>query len=56
MPDNPFKVSVAPNPEMGAWDIQINVGGFESKEDADRAAKAVAEWIAGESGWTTRTQ
>ena len=41
---------------MAAYDLQIIVGNFASKEDAQKAAKAIYEFIMGNEGQSVRVQ
>ena len=52
----PFQVAIAPNQEMKAWDLAVQIGGFKTKQEAEHVAKLLAEFIEGESGWSARVQ
>jgi hypothetical protein len=39
--NHPVMIAVGPNPAMGRWDIQILIGNYASKADAEEDAKAV---------------
>jgi len=53
---NPFTIEMAENKSMKAWDIQLSVGGFPTKEEAEKAAKVIAEFMSDGGGWTERIQ
>jgi hypothetical protein len=53
---NPFKIEMTQNTQMGAWEIVLQVGGFPSKDEAQKAAKVLAEYMAERDGWSERVQ
>jgi hypothetical protein len=56
MSENPFKIDLMPNEKMGCFDVCLQVGGLKDRQEAERFAKILAEWLAGESGWIERVQ
>lgn len=53
---NPFNINIAENKPMKSWDIALMVGGFQTKAEAESAAKVLAEFMAGDRGWASRAQ
>lgn len=56
MSENPFEIRIAENEVMDCWDIQLNVGGCKSEDEAKAMADALAGWLTEESGWKARVQ
>lgn len=47
----PFQVGIAFNKATSRWDLQIVIGDFKSKAEAEAAAKAAAELLAWAGGY-----
>lgn len=58
MDELPFSISIQENEPMGAWDLQILVGGLESRAKAERVAELIKDWLIedGEGGWAAKVQ
>lgn len=53
---NPYQINVAENKPMRSWDLAVLVGGFQTKAEAESAAKLLAEFMAGDNGVASRVQ
>lgn len=47
---HPFQVCVGENNVMGAFDVQLFVGGFATQDEADAYAKRLVEFLEREAG------
>lgn len=45
MAQHPIMTEIAPNREMGTWDIHLYWGNFKSEADAIRHCEAIKEWM-----------
>jgi len=50
MTQHPIMTSIAHNEEMGAWDIQLYWGNFESEDKAREACAMIKEWMEENAG------
>ena len=46
----PFQISTSFNPQMKCFEIMLHVGGIDSKEELESAAKLLANFVAGGKG------
>jgi hypothetical protein len=46
----PFEIGIIKNDLMNFWDVEISVGGFLTKEEAEEKAKILAEMLTSEDG------
>ena len=53
---SPFKIDIARNDPMDAYDVVLQVGGLKDRNEAQQFADALAEWMKGESGWAEKIQ
>ena len=53
---NPFMIGFAKNPEMGCYDLVIQIGNLKDEAEAKKLADLVAEWMIEEGGWKQRVQ
>ena len=56
MSEQPFKISIAHNPIMGAYDLILLIGNLPDEATAKKFADMLSEWIIGESGWKAKVQ
>lgn len=54
--ENPFKIDIAENKPMKAWDLVLQVGGLKTEKQAKQFADALSDWLIEESGWKSRVQ
>jgi hypothetical protein len=55
---NPFTISVCENKPMGAWDLAVQIGGFNTKAGAEHFAKVLGEFLkeGSDTSWVHRVQ
>lgn len=53
---NPFRIDIAENEVMGGYDVMLSVGALKDKQEAERFAEILADWMTQESGWKARIQ
>ena len=51
----PFQISIPWNERMGCYDMVLEVGNL-TKQDAEKLAEYITEWLTSESGWSQRVQ
>ena len=51
---NPFRIEIAKNEQEHAYDVLLQVGGLESKQQAQEFADLLAEWLINPEGWIRR--
>lgn len=58
MSKHPFAISMDENELMGCYDVFLQIGGARTKEEAERIAKLLSEFmVEGErGGWVRRVQ
>lgn len=49
--NKPFQIEIAFNAPMGAWDLHVGIGGFASEQEAIEYSAALAEFLAGATGF-----
>lgn len=53
---NPFQIGIAFNDRMRCWDLQVLIGNMKSKEEAQKMADLLVEWLKNDSpnAWSQR--
>jgi hypothetical protein len=57
-PTNPFQIQIGHNPQMGCFEIMLQVGNIKSKKDAEAFADVLRDWMIQDSdtAWAKRVQ
>lgn len=50
--NKPIVIAIAPNPQMGRWDLQIDIGNFETEEYAREIADKISYVLHKEFGFS----
>lgn len=56
MSKHPFAIAMQENEQMGTYDVILQIGGARTKEEAERIAKVLAEFMGDGEGWFRRVQ
>jgi hypothetical protein len=53
---NPFQIGIGYNEPMKCWDLQVLIGNMKSREEAQKMADLLVEWIkdGSLSAWSQR--
>lgn len=53
---NPFQIGIMFNEPMKSWDLQVLIGNMQSREEAQKMADLLVEWIkdGSPSAWSQR--
>lgn len=53
---NPFQIGIAYNAPMKCWDLQVLIGNMKSKQEAQKVADLLVEWLKEDSptAWSQR--